>query len=113
MLALCNCNGPNPDCRRAGQPMVGRLWQLCAGVGCTPAESAAYRQCWDERSAPARRFALCLHLGPDTGERRRCPGCLGHVEMKIFQCLHPSHASEPTTTLPACRQCPDHTEPQP
>lgn len=30
----CHCSKPNADCRRSGQPMVGRLWELCSGTKC-------------------------------------------------------------------------------
>jgi len=79
--------------------MVGRLWQLCAGVRCTAQVSEAYRRLWD-----TRRLRPCRHLGGDTGELRTCRSCRGRVALRVFACHHPAHV---TTTLRECADCPD------
>src|SRR6185312_14073365 len=28
----------------------------------------------------------CKHLGKETGQRRICPTCQGHVEVKLYEC---------------------------
>jgi hypothetical protein len=85
--------------------MVGRLWELCAGVRCTAAESAAYRSYWDGQK---RALAgLCRYLGRETGALQPCQTCRGRVELKVFRCEHPAHASQPTTTYRDCRFCGD------
>lgn len=104
-VALCSCVGPNTDCRRAGQPMVGRLWELCAGKQCTPEVSEAYRRLWDSVSRSQR--GSCVYLGGATGQLRSCASCRGRVELKVFACTHPAHAADPTTTALQCRSCPD------
>lgn len=81
--------------------MLGRLWELCSGAGCTADVSRAYRRLWDRLPAQAP----CAHLGPDTGRRETCPGCRGKVELKVFECRHPAHQA---TTLPSCNLCPDY-----
>ena len=48
----CRCDGPNRECRRAGLPMVGRLWEICSGRcpserPCTISQSENYRRYWD------------------------------------------------------------------
>jgi len=103
----CRCTGPNRACRRAGVPMVGRLWQLCAGVGCSAAASAAYRRMWDGQ----RPRGQCIYLGPFTGATRSCSSCRGRVSLKVFLCQHLEHAAQPTTTERDCRNCPDYEEP--
>jgi hypothetical protein len=80
--------------------MLGRLWELCAGTGCTAALSREYRRFWD--GLPAR--SPCIHLGADTGRREACTTCRGKVELKVFHCRHPNHE---TTVLPYCHSCPD------
>jgi hypothetical protein len=80
--------------------MLGRLWELCSGAGCSLALSAEYRRLWD--GLPTR--ALCMHLGQETGERRPCTSCRGRVELKVFVCFHPAHQ---TTSLDQCHHCPD------
>jgi hypothetical protein len=84
--------------------MVGRLWELCAGVRCAPEQSAAYRRLWDGRSTHQR---WCMYLGPDTGRREPCGRCRGRVQLKVFACDHPTHAASPTTTLGECSRCSD------
>lgn len=48
----CRCPAPNPECRRAGAPTVGRLWELCsnncpAERPCPDGLSEQYRALWD------------------------------------------------------------------
>lgn len=86
--------------------MIGRLWQLCAGIDCTAAASEAYRRLWDGQ-LPARR-SLCRHRGEATGELKECASCRGRVGLKVFACGHPMHSNCPTTTEMQCRQCPDY-----
>jgi hypothetical protein len=55
-VSKCTCTGPNPDCRRAGQPMVGRLYELCSGNcpterPCPPELCERYRIMWDNKPA--------------------------------------------------------------
>ena len=102
MTPPCHCPAPDARCLRAGLPMVGRLWELCAGVRCAPERSTAYRRLWD-----GRRRRPCCHLGDDTGERKVCLPCRGRVELKVFACRHPAHG---TTTLRECADCPDFEE---
>jgi hypothetical protein len=112
IIAPCTCATPNADCRRSGHVMTGRLWELCAGVNCTPEESIAYRRLWDGLAAatPPKR-SLCVYLGADIGERRICPSCRGRVELKVLQCRHPTHTAEPTTTVTDCSRCADYCAP--
>jgi hypothetical protein len=98
--------------------MVGRLWELCAGKNCSAQESAAYRSFWDSNMASLERRHLpsperqrrenqrtCVYLGQDTGDRQLCFTCRGRVELKVFQCRHPAHSTQPTTTHQECRRC--------
>lgn len=50
MAEPCLCNQQNPECHRAGLPMVGRLWELCSGTNCSKATSEKYRTLWDSHN---------------------------------------------------------------
>lgn len=65
MAKPCECPHPNPECTRSGQPMVGRLWELCSGScpserPCSQEMSEAYRTRWDRH---AGRRGVCKFLG--------------------------------------------------
>jgi hypothetical protein len=65
----CRCPVANEDCRRAGHPMVGRLYELCSGncppeSPCSPALSEQYRSLWDKLPVPA----LQAHAAPQRPE---------------------------------------------
>jgi hypothetical protein len=102
----CQCNEPNPNCLRAGVPMVGRLWELCRGVNCDATISQAYRDRWQGQTRPP-----CRHKGEQIGTFA-CPDCAGSVRLKVFECrVHvdctvavqiPGHA--------CCSNCPDYSE---
>lgn len=47
MTEPCRCIVSSAECRRAGVPMVGRLWELCSGTNCEVAVSERYRALWD------------------------------------------------------------------
>ena len=47
MTDPCRCASPSAECRRAGVPMVGRLWEVCSGTNCDAAVSERYRAMWD------------------------------------------------------------------
>ncbi len=47
MTTPCQCSAPSEACRRAGLPMIGRLWELCSGTNCDAATSERYRELWD------------------------------------------------------------------
>jgi hypothetical protein len=106
----CSCAGPNVNCTRSGLPMLGRLYEICAGINCSPQMSEHYRRLWDARHTPP-----CMHLGAASGRAIQCPTCAGATWIKTFWCdLH-----ETCTTLtelpglPCCATCPDHTEKNP
>jgi hypothetical protein len=67
MTEACRCPGPSQDCRRAGLPMLGRLFELCRGINVSPGLSEAYRRLWDEKKTADReqpvRQGDCFHLG--------------------------------------------------
>jgi len=44
----------------------------------------AHRQLWEAQ--PRRKAGPCSRLGGPTGERVRCPGCCGHVEIRLMFC---------------------------
>jgi hypothetical protein len=73
---FCLCQAPNRFCRRAGVPMVGRLWELCQ-------TSEAYRNAWDG-TVPGGR-PPCRQLGSVTGSVE-CDSCAGRVHLKVFRC---------------------------
>ena len=52
--APCQCSAPNAACRRAGKPMLGRLWELCSGTNCSAELSYRYRCLWDKLPVPTR-----------------------------------------------------------
>jgi hypothetical protein len=116
----CTCATPEEavakGCRRAGLPMVGRLYDLCACRGDVhPRMSEAYRRLWDgmpQLDTP-NRSKPCFYKGEATGELRQCGSCQGNVREKIFQCKHPGHALNPTTTVRACEQCADWRQDDP
>lgn len=74
---------------------------------------AYWREPPPERARPMppklveRLLGGCLHLGPAIGTRD-CPGCAGHVRLKVFACAHPEHQE---TTLKDCESCPDFAAP--
>src|SRR5262245_1274008 len=86
----CQCSEPNPACRRGGQEMIGRLWELCRGVNCDAATSLEYRRAWDglPPSWEERRRTNfpCVSRGGPTGEVRDCPSCGGRVRLKLLAC---------------------------
>lgn len=51
----------------------------------------------------------CCHRGKDTGELEACPPCGRNTRLKLFECHHPAHASNPRTTEKNCKEvCRDH-----
>ena len=66
----CSCAGPNADCTRSGLPMLGRLYEICAGINCSHQMSEHYRRLWDARQTPP-----CKHLGAASGKAIQCPTC--------------------------------------
>ena len=108
MIQPCQCAQPNLACRRAGEPMVGRLWELCRGVGCTAAQSEAYRRAWDHLPPAPSRLA-CRHLG-EVVRQEECPTCTGRVRIKVFTCaLHQAcTAHKALTNVACCADCPDY-----
>ena len=52
------------------------------------------------------RHGPCWHLGEYVG-LRECASCRGHVQVKVFDCLHPDHE---TTTVDDCLRCPDYEQ---
>lgn len=56
----------------------------------------------------------CVHLGAavlDADGRQAtklCSTCSGSVRLKVFECHHPAHASDPTTTTKGCKGCKDY-----
>ncbi len=96
----CRCPEPNPECMRAGQPMIGQLWEYCSGNcgSCQPFTSNNMRYQWDVRAAaiaagmlpsraPDLQVSPCVHLGNPTGQTVECPTCSGSVKLKLFHCL--------------------------
>lgn len=61
MAEPCRCPGPNKECHRSGRPMVGRLWEACAGVNIDPRVSESLRRKWDSRKEPDR-WGTCRWL---------------------------------------------------
>lgn len=55
---------------------------------------------------PPEPRGQCEFLGGETGERRLCKVCRGHVELKVYECRHPAHN---TTVLRDCLLCSDHS----
>lgn len=53
----------------------------------------------------------CQHLGGATGERRECPSCTGHVEIKLLACsLHGQCTPyKQLDGVAYCGNCPDYT----
>jgi hypothetical protein len=51
----------------------------------------------------------CIHLGGETGERRNCPTCQGHVEVKLRECaLHGQCSTrKKLDNIACCAGCPD------
>jgi hypothetical protein len=96
----CLCKEPNRFCRRAGVPMVGRLWELCQ-------TSEDYRNAWDG-ALPANR-PRCVHLGRITGSVE-CDSCAGRVHLKVFQCgLHGQCTiARDIPGFTNCSQCSDY-----
>lgn len=60
------------------------------------------------------RSAPCVYLGAavegEDGRQatRDCGTCRGTVRLKVFACLHPGHAADPTTTAKECTRCRDY-----
>ena len=96
----CLCKEPNRFCRRAGVPMVGRLWELCQ-------TSEAYRNAWDG-ALPGNR-PRCVHLGHVAGSVE-CDSCAGRVHLKVFRCaLHGQCTiAREVPGFTSCLQCRDY-----
>jgi hypothetical protein len=79
------------DAHRAGQP-------LPAAPVLPPANAARSR---------------CIHLGAETGERKVCGGCTGHVEIKALACARHNSCTvaKPLAGVACCATCPDWTPP--
>jgi hypothetical protein len=111
----CRCPAPNPECRRGlGHPMVGNLWRVCAGVGCSAETSDAYRRLFDGLPAPAQVYARnvrCTHRSADSTGTRDCPACprhpTGHVTLMTFGCGC-TPRGDPVCTDRDCQGCPHH-----
>lgn len=43
---------------------------------------------------------------------RDCETCSGNVRQKVYECTHPGHAQNPTTTYKECEKCPDYEQDQ-
>lgn len=61
-VELCHCSQENPQCLRAGRPMIGEFWKICSGncpelIAKNPNVSEQARTEWDRR-AEARRNGL-------------------------------------------------------
>lgn len=52
----------------------------------------------------AARDGPCWHLGEQIG-LRNCSSCRGNIQIKVFDCGHPSHES---TTIKECLHCTDY-----
>ncbi len=71
----------------------------------------AYRQLWDDEAEPASVPAprSCLYLGDETGERRPCQTCAGHVLVKLRSCALHGACTETKllSGVQCCRVCAD------
>jgi hypothetical protein len=116
MTEPCRCEQPNAACRRSGEPMVGRLWELCRGVNCPLSVSEAYRQAWDNapQSVPtATPRVRCRWFGALVGEQE-CDTCAGRVRLKVFHCTV-RYRCTPHKALPdmaCCADCSDYLPPE-
>lgn len=105
MAKPCQCDQPNEACKRSGNSMVGRLWELCSGTNCDPEKSEAYRELWDNAKLVEQRIGDCEYLGAVTGDVEECVTCAGRIRLKLFGCeIHG------TTTKRNCGTCPDWKE---
>jgi hypothetical protein len=96
----CRCDAPNPECHRAGVPMVGGRWELCQ-------TSAIHRALWDARASgkwaavpdsPPR--LPCVHLGPALPFQAGC-GC----SQRLRDCAE--HATASVGPSPCHHWCTD------
>jgi hypothetical protein len=110
MTDPCRCIEANPDCMRGGLPMVGRLYELCAGINCSPQLSEHYRRLWDSVRRPR-----CRYLGEPTGAAIGCPTCAGSTWIKTFACDVHATCSLATEVdgIACCAHCPDYTASNP
>jgi hypothetical protein len=90
--------------------MVGRLYELCAGINCSPQVSEHYRRLWDRVRRPR-----CRYLGEQTGAAIGCPTCAGSTWIKMFAC--DVHATCTLATevdgIACCAHCSDYTASNP
>lgn len=104
MTEPCHCDGPNADCTRSGLPMLGRLFDLCKGIGVSPQTSENYRRLWDGTKRPR-----CRHLG-NAYDVAECPTCNGWMRIKLYECrVHTSCTlATPMSGRACCGECPDY-----
>ncbi len=89
----------------------------CNGEGChfcyLIATREDYREAWGTSiGEKPSKMKYCLHLGPFTGERRKCPPCEGNVQLSIYSCgLHElCTLGKPLDGVKCCKTCTDNTE---
>jgi hypothetical protein len=79
---------------------------LCMGCYCRDHEPLSIPV------VPADRVAalFCVHLGGETGERRQCPTCAGHVEIKLRACAEHGSCTlyKLLDDVVCCQGCPDY-----
>ena len=120
----CHCNQPG-WCKTYKREMLGRLYEICSGKCPTerpcphPDYIAMYKEQWAREADPTAKpkpdpvKLPCTHLGAPTGERRLCPSCNGHVEVKVLMCSVHGECTmaRKAEGLVCCRVCGDYQEP--
>lgn len=109
-----NCNGYK-TCRRCFLAVTDPRYR--AHYGHTAETIAAWLAAHPDFPTSAATILApvsgpCVHLGKATGERRLCPSCRGHVEVKVMACaLHGQCTTgKPIDGLQWCGTCPDRRE---
>jgi hypothetical protein len=101
----CACPGPG-WCNRHAREVTRTGWKICQG-----GLASSIARYFDPKPDIPRPTAACVHLGDqlrdEEGKREtvECVPCGGKTRLFVYACDHPKHD---TTTLEACKSCPDY-----
>src|SRR5271166_753685 len=112
-ISYCECNGPG-YCVKRGREVTAMGWNICRAGNQRHIDMYFNSSPVDNYPRSKAKNRPCSYLGEAVlmnGKQalRDCLTCRGNVQLKVFSCLHPGHALDPTTTYKACERCPDYT----
>ena len=67
MTKSCSCDGPG-FCNRYNMHVLGRHYELCAGINCSEEDSESYRKTWDQRAKDRKYPTPIVYTSIDSGK---------------------------------------------